>query len=316
MFCKNCGANLNESMKFCPHCGAEVSSAGHPAPAQEPATVISCETAYAPAPFRRKWDLPSDGPNEAYRHPFTENPVSRSISTTVAFLNSAKAFKDSQYPYSEKVRRLEAEENDIHNWLNDKGIRLAVAGAGMFLLFIMVFKWAISLYSNSGFFGSMPIFGTFVLLGSFGILAGTVYFLNRFRKKFTDKDKKQQRLQEIDVEIRQIFAEFQSQLDDENSPVRINAMNYCWLFPSLNVSVYQISHMIDALETGRVSTFQDALLNYDRCMHELKMEDTAVQTAEYAKRSAEAAERAADASEKTAAAAAAAMSMNAVRMWA
>ena len=318
MFCKNCGSNLNESMQFCPYCGAEVSFAGNPAPAYEPASVISYETAYTPAPmpYQRKWNLPFGGPNEAYRHPFTENPVSRSISTTVAFLNSAKAFKDSQYPYSERVEQLEREENDIHNWLNDKGTRYAVCGAGLFLLFIMVFKWAISLYSNRGFFGSMPILGTFVLLCSFGVLAVTVYCLNAFRKKFTDKDKKQQRLQEIDMEICSLYAEFQSQIDNENSPVRLNAMNYAWLFPAQDASAYQIAHMIDALQTGRVGSFQDALLNYDRCMHEMKMENTAAQTAEYARRSAEAAERTADASETTAAAAVATMNMNAVRMWA
>lgn len=305
MFCKNCGVKVNEGACFCPHCGTKLTETN---PVEKTDPVIRPVLPEIPeTPFRRVWVIPCDVPGEAYRHPFTENPASRSIAAAVSLLRSAKAYKDSQFPYAEKVDLLEQEEKEINGWLSEKRFGLAGCAAVLFLFFFGIFKTAISCYTSSGIFGSMPITGTFLLLISLCFLIPAIVFTVRFRKKTTDKDKKLQRLQKIDQEIRQIYAEFQSRIDDAASPVRINAMNYAWLFPTLNVSVYQISHMIEALESGRAGTFQEALLNYDRCMHEIKMENMAVETAEYARRSAEAAERTA---ESARAAAVAAASMN------
>ena len=317
MFCKNCGVKLDDTASFCPHCGTKLTGENTPAPSE---AVINPSDSLPPAektdvPFKRVWLIPSDVPDEAYRHPFTENPASRSITATIALLRSARAYKDSQYPYFERVNRLEQEEAQTRNWLQSKGTGLAFGAAGLFLLFLLFVKWSKGAFHNDGFFGPMPFIGTVFLLCSLGSLAGAVCVLIRFIRKFTDRGRKQQRLQEIEAEICGVFAEFQRQLDDEGSPVQVNAMNYGWLFPTLNVTTYQISHMIHALESGRAGTFQDALLHYDRCMHEIRMENAAEEAAEYARQSAAAAERTAEAAE-AAAAATASMNITATRIWA
>ena len=327
MFCTYCGKNVGSDDSFCPGCGKKlVRPAFTTAPVTAPAparpltpalTVLPpvSEPAAPEEPFRRVWLLPDTGLNAAYDRPFTENPASRSVAASIALLRSAKAYKDSQFPYAEKVDRLEKEEEQIKSWLSDKGGLTAFGAVGLFLGFLLFLKWAVRAYAGGGFLGSMPIVGTFLLLIALALLACSAAALVSFIRKFTRRSSKQQRLLEIEREIRQVYAEFQGRIDDENSPVRVNAMNYGWLFPTLNVSVYQISHMINALQTGRAGTFREALLNYDRCMHEDKMENIAVQTAEFARRSAQAAERTAEAAE-AAAAAAASVNATAVRMWA
>lgn len=355
MFCGNCGAQVDDSLNFCPHCGAKMYKPAQETPQPEPqpaaqpvapppaAPQAAIQTAPSEAytapqtppvtpipqpspaenrtqedlntPFERKFYLPSDEPGTVFETPYATTNWSQNPSLVLHCLRAAKAFKDEQQLVLNKIDPLEKEEKDIKAWLNDKGIKDLIFAVIAFVVALLLFFFVIRSHPNDALFEFfawiMFIFEVVLMLGA---LAASVCFMIAFIRKFTRKGQKQQRLQEIELELRKLYRGFQERLDNPGDPVRQQAMNYTWLFPTLKVTAYQIDYMTNAIETGRARNFQEALLNYDNHVHQLKMENIAIETAEYARRSAAAAESAAAAAQQTASNTAS-MNQTATRMW-
>ena len=339
MFCGNCGAQVDDSLNFCPHCGAKMykTAPETPQPAVQPAPAEAYTAPQpqaqpvtpAPAPFQtearaqedlntpfeRMFYLPSNEPGTIFATPYTSTNWSQEPSKVLHCLRSAKAFKDEQQLVFNKIDPLEQEENKLKEWLNDKGIRYPIFAVIAFLVALLLFFIVRRAHPNDALFEFfawiMVIFEVVLMLGA---LTAAVCFTIAFIRKFTRKEQKQQRLQEIELELRQLYQGFQKRLDDPGDPVRQQAMNYTWLFPTLKVTTYQIDYMINAIETGRARNFQEALVSYDNHVHQLKMENIAIETAEYARRSAAAAESAA-ASAQQAASNTASMNQTANQIW-